>query len=67
MNIVSSSLWIVYSFSIADTPLLVRGACDLILFTISSLYIMHNRAKELQVLVSIGAKTRTTTVVPGRQ
>jgi hypothetical protein len=26
-----------------DTPLLVRGSCDLILFTISALYIIHNR------------------------
>jgi len=30
---------------IVDEPLLVRGSSDLILFTISTLYILHNRAK----------------------
>ena len=45
MNMVSSSLWITYSQLIVDEPLLVRGSSDLILFTISTLYILHNRAK----------------------
>jgi len=45
MNMVSSSLWITYSQMIVDEPLLVRGSSDLILFTISTLYILHNRAK----------------------
>jgi len=43
MNMASSSLWITYSQMKDDTPLLVRGSCDLILFTISALYIIHNR------------------------
>ena len=34
INIVSSSLWIIYSQMILDTPLLVRGSSDLVLFTI---------------------------------
>ena len=45
MNIVSSSLWINYSQLILDKPLLVRGSSDLLLFTISTLYIIHNRIK----------------------
>jgi len=45
MNMVSSSLWITYSQMIVDEPLLVRGSSDLILFTISTLYILRNRAK----------------------
>jgi lipid-A-disaccharide synthase-like uncharacterized protein len=44
MNIVSSSLWVTYSQSIMDTPLLVRGSSDLFLFSISALYIAYNRA-----------------------
>ena len=43
MNIVSSSLWITYSKLILDMPLLIRGSSDLILFSISSSYIMYNR------------------------
>jgi len=43
MNIVSSSLWITYSERISDMPLLVRGSSDLILFSISTAYIMYNR------------------------
>lgn len=43
MNIVSSSLWITYSQTKKDTPLLIRGASDLILFSISTVYIISNR------------------------
>ena len=43
MNIVSSSLWITYSNFISDMPLLIRGSSDLILFSISTLYIIYNR------------------------
>jgi lipid-A-disaccharide synthase-like uncharacterized protein len=43
MNIVSSSLWITYSQIRTDRPLLIRGSCDLLLFTISTIYIIYNR------------------------
>ena len=43
MNIVSSSLWIKYSQMISDMPLLVRGSSDLLLFSISTIYIAYNR------------------------
>ena len=43
MNIVSSSLWITYSQMKPDTPLMVRGSADLLLFTISTVYIVSNR------------------------
>ena len=43
MNIVSSALWITYSQMVIDMPLLIRGTCDLVLFSISSGYILHNR------------------------
>jgi lipid-A-disaccharide synthase-like uncharacterized protein len=43
MNIVSSSLWITYSKMIVDMPLLIRGSSDLLLFSVSALYIIYNR------------------------
>ena len=43
MNIASSSLWIQYSQLVADTPVLVRGCSDLLLFVISAAYISYNR------------------------
>lgn len=43
MNIVSSSLWITYSQSITDMPLLIRSSSDLFLFSISTIYIIYNR------------------------
>ena len=46
MNIVSSSLWIVYSQLVADTPLLVRGSSDIVFFTLSASYILYNRRVE---------------------
>ena len=50
MNIVSSALWITYSQMVLDMPLLIRGSCDLVLFSISSGYIMHNRLEIKQDL-----------------
>ncbi len=43
MNIVSSALWVTYSQLVIDTPVMVRGSCDLVLFIISALYISYNR------------------------
>lgn len=43
MNIISSALWITYSQMVLDMPLLIRGSCDLVLFSISSGYIINNR------------------------
>jgi uncharacterized protein with PQ loop repeat len=48
MNIISSSLWIVYSQIKSDFPLLVRGSTDFVLFTISSIYILYNRFVKIQ-------------------
>ena len=43
MNMVSSSLWITYSQMRYDMPLLIRGSSDLLLFSISTAYILSNR------------------------
>jgi hypothetical protein len=43
LNIVSSSLWIKYSEMVKDKALLIRGSSDIILFTISGIYIIYNR------------------------
>jgi hypothetical protein len=45
MNLVSSSLWITYSNMKSDMPLLIRGSSDLVLFSISTGYIISNRLK----------------------
>ena len=49
MNIISSSLWITYSDMKSDMPLLIRGSADLVLFTISTGYILSNRLKKIQI------------------
>ncbi len=45
MNIVSSALWVRYGQMISDMPLLVRGSSDLLLFSISTGYIISNKLK----------------------
>jgi hypothetical protein len=45
INIVSSSLWITYSNIIFDMPLLIRGSADLLLFLISTIYIIYNKVQ----------------------
>jgi lipid-A-disaccharide synthase-like uncharacterized protein len=53
LNMISSSLWISYSQMNSDTPLLVRGSSDLVLFTISAIYIIHNRLKMTKIQPSV--------------
>jgi uncharacterized protein with PQ loop repeat len=43
INMISSSLWVSYSQMISDIPLLVRGSSDLLLFSVSAIYIIRNR------------------------
>jgi uncharacterized protein with PQ loop repeat len=45
MNIVSSTLWINYSVSVNDMPIMIRGSSDLVLFSISTAYILNNKYK----------------------
>lgn len=49
LNIISSSLWINYSIVVSDLPITVRGSSDLLLFTISCVYIMYNRNQEYSI------------------
>ena len=51
MNIVSSALWVIYSELVMDTPLLVRGSSDLVLFTLSASYILYNRKLQSKKLI----------------
>lgn len=46
LNMCSSSLWIKYCFANDNQPLLVRSMTDLVLFTISSMYIVRNKINE---------------------
>lgn len=52
MNMVSSTLWITYSQMRSDMPLMIRGSSDLVLFTISALYIMSNRFEEMNTAIA---------------
>jgi len=49
MNMISSSLWVTYSQSILDMPLLIRGSSDLVLFFISTVYILYNRIQQNEI------------------
>lgn len=50
LNICSSSLWIKYCFANDNQPLLFRSMSDLVLFTISSIYIIRNKVAEQSVV-----------------
>jgi uncharacterized protein with PQ loop repeat len=43
LNVCSSSLWIYYSAYYGDTPLIVRSSSELILLSISAVYIIRNK------------------------
>ena len=43
LNIFSSSMWIYYSVSINDLPMIVRSSSQLSLLSLSSVYIIRNK------------------------
>lgn len=43
LNIISSSMWIYYSYKSQDSPLIVRSATELTLLSISAIYIIKNK------------------------
>ena len=43
LNLVSSSLWVVYSMNIENQPLTIRSSIDIVLFVFSTSYITYNR------------------------
>ncbi len=43
LSIFSSSLWLYYSVKMSDTPMIVRSSIELILLSISSIYIIKNK------------------------
>ena len=43
LNIFSSSMWIYYSITLNDTPMILRSATELSLLTLSSIYIIRNK------------------------
>lgn len=43
LNIFSSSMWIYYSVSINDLPMIVRSSSELSLLSLSSVYIIRNK------------------------
>jgi len=47
LSICSSSMWIYYSVSLNDTPLIVRSATELSLLFISAVYIIRNKMNEI--------------------
>lgn len=43
LNIFSSSMWIYYSVSINDLPMIIRSSSELSLLSLSSVYIIRNK------------------------
>ena len=43
LSIFSSSMWIYYSIQLNDLPMILRSSIEIILLTISSIYIIRNK------------------------
>ena len=48
LSISSSSMWIYYSVSNSDTPMIVRSSTEISLLTISAIYIIKNKLQNYQ-------------------
>ena len=57
LSIISSSMWMYYSIQVNDLPMILRSSIEITLLTMSSIYIIRNKAihyrnNENQVLPS---------------
>ena len=43
LSIFSSSMWIYYSIKLEDTPMILRSSTELLLLSLSSIYIVRNK------------------------
>jgi len=43
LSIISSSIWIPYGIRVGDTPIIVRSGVEIILLSVSGVYILRNR------------------------
>ena len=43
LTIISSSIWIPYGILVNDTPIIVRSGVEILLLSISGIYIIRNR------------------------
>ncbi len=50
LGIISSSMWIYYSFKLDDVPMLFRSCTEISLLTISTLYIVRNKIRQNRVI-----------------
>ena len=46
LSISSSSMWLYYSITNKDMPMITRSSIEILLLTISSIYIIKNKIKE---------------------
>ena len=56
LSITSSSMWIYYSVSNKDTPMIIRSSTEISLLTISAIYIIKNKLIEY--------KNKQTAILP---
>ena len=56
LSITSSSMWIYYSVSNKDTPMIIRSSTEISLLTISAIYIIKNKLIEY--------KNKQTSILP---
>jgi len=43
LSIISSSLWVPYGIMVEDTPIIIRSGVEILLLSVSGLYIIRNR------------------------
>ena len=43
LSVISSSLWVPYGILVADTPIIIRSSTEILLLSISAVYITRNR------------------------
>ena len=49
LSILSSSIWIPYGILVDDTPIIVRSAVEILLLSISGVYIIRNRYQQIPI------------------
>lgn len=52
LSVASSSLWVPYGIIVEDTPIIIRSGVEILLLSLSAVYIMRNRCATASIVSS---------------
>jgi uncharacterized protein with PQ loop repeat len=64
LSVISSSLWVPYGIMVEDTPIIIRSGVEILLLSLSAVYITRNRCLLLNSPASVVSVASVASATP---